>query len=108
MKITRIIHGETIEITLTQVELIRAFEEQQQLNDVSAVTYHIESTYDGINPAVYEKLCSDEIIGEIAEESRDHADFNDTDFFAEVKRITEDYANDIAADLGLPDIYGDE
>ena len=104
MRITRMIHGENVEIELTEIELIQAFQEQQKLNDLSAVAYHIESDYADIAPAVYEKLHSDDSIMEIAEESRQHADFNDVDFRVAVDRVTEDYASDIAYDLGLPSI----
>lgn len=108
MTITRVIHGETVEIELTEIELIRAFEEQQHLNDISAVAYHIETDYEDIAPVVYERLHSDDAIMRIVEEAREQADYRDIDFRAAVDHVTEDYANDIADDLGLPSIYEEE
>lgn len=108
MTIFRVIFGKEMAFKLTETELIKAFEEQQKLNDISAVAYHIESDYVDIAPAVYEKLHSDDAIEEIAGDARDYADFKDVDFLVAVERITAEYARDTAKGLGLSSIYEKE
>ena len=108
MRINRIIHGENIEIELTEIELIHAFSEQQHHYDVLDADYHVQTDFDGIIPAVFEKLYADETLDDIAADARNYAEDNGIDFYRALEKTTLEYAEDIAKELGLSNIYEED
>lgn len=108
MTITRVIFGKEMEFKLTEKERIQAYAEQQHVYDLADTDYHVQSEYDGIVPAVFEKLYADETLEDIATDARGYAEDSGIDFYRALEQTALEYAEDIAKDLGLSSIYEEE